>query len=66
MGMEMIPPPPPIAGMPPEVWAWLREARCVRPHVVARARAALAAGDRRVSADEIALAMLEGPYRDVA
>ncbi|HEX4906307.1 MAG TPA: hypothetical protein VFU93_12705 [Acidimicrobiales bacterium] len=57
---------PPVPGMPLEMWRWLREARPVRPDVVARAKAALAAGDRPVTADEIALAMLEGPYRDVA
>ena len=62
----MTPATPPVPGMPLELWRWLREARPVRPEVVARAKAALAAGDRRVSADEIALAMLEGPYRDVA
>jgi hypothetical protein len=57
--------PPPIAGMPPEIWTWLRESRSVRPHVVARVRAALAAG-RRVSSDDVALAIIHGPYRDVA
>ena len=58
-------PPPPIAGMPPEIWSWLRQSRSVRPHVVARVRAALAAGEL-VSAEDVALAILKGPYRDVA
>lgn len=61
----MTPLPPPVPGMPLEMWLWLREARPVRPHVVARARAALAAG-KQATADEVALAMLLGPYRDVA
>jgi hypothetical protein len=51
--------------MPLEMWAWLQEARAVRPHVVARVRAALAAG-QQVTPDEVARAMLTGPYRDVA
>lgn len=61
----MTPSPPPFPGMPLEMWAWLQESRPVRPHVVARVRAALAAG-KQATADEVALAMLQGPYRDVA
>ena len=65
MGWSMTLSPPPVAGMPPEVWKWLRESRSVRPHVVARVRAALAAGIQ-VSAEDVALAMISGPYRYVA
>ena len=61
----MTPSPPPIPGMPLEMWAWLQESSAVRPDVVARVRAALDEG-KRVSADDVALAILEGPYRDVA
>ena len=56
---------PPVAGMPIEVWTWLRESRSVRPHVVARVRAALEAGER-VTSDAVALAMITEPFRYVA
>ena len=56
---------PPVPGMPLEMWTWLRESRSVRPHVVARVRAALAEG-KQVSSDDLARAILDGPYRDVA
>ena len=56
---------PPVAGMPIEIWTWLHEPRSVRPHVVARVRAALVAG-HRVAPRDVALAMITGPYRDVA
>ena len=65
MGWDMIRSQPPIAGMPIEVWTWLRESRSVRPHVVARVRAALAAG-LDVTSYEVAAAILRGPFRDVA
>ena len=61
----MTPSKPPVAGMPIEIWTWLRESRSVRPHVVARVRAALAAGER-VSADAVATAMMTEPFRHVA
>ena len=54
-------PLPPIAGMPLELWTWLRESTLVRPHVVARARASLAAGER-TSAHDVADAILDGPF----
>jgi hypothetical protein len=48
---------PPVAGMPIEVWTWLRESLAVRPSVVARVRARLDAGDRP-TADDVAAAIL--------
>lgn len=61
-------PTPLVPGTSLDPWIWLREAM-VRPHVVARVRAALAAG-HRVSADDVALAILRRhdirPYRDAA
>lgn len=57
---------PPVAGMPVEVWSWLRESMAVRPHVVARVRAALDAGVQ-ATPDQVALAMLRHqPYRGAA
>ena len=53
---------PPIAGMPDEIWSWLRESMAVRPLVVARVRAALASGEQ-ASAEDVALAILGGPGR---
>ena len=58
-------PQPAVAGIPPEVWAYLRETMTVRPHVVARVRASLQAGVQPTS-DEVALAMLHGSQREVA
>ena len=55
---------PPVTGMSLEVWTWLRESRSVRPHVVARVRAALASGER-VTSDAVALAMITEPFRSV-
>jgi len=52
--------PPPVAGMPAEVWSWLRESTVVRPQVVARVRTALANGEQ-ASPDDVALAILAGP-----
>lgn len=52
---------PPVAGMPVEVWTWLRESMAVRPQVVARVRASLDAG-HQASADDVALAILRGPW----
>jgi hypothetical protein len=48
--------------MPPEVWRWLRESMVVRPHVVARVRAALDAG-HRPTPDQVAGAILDGRGR---
>jgi hypothetical protein len=48
---------PPVTGMPPEVWNWLRESLAVRPNVVAAVRARLDAGERPAPED-VALAML--------
>lgn len=55
---------PPVAGMPAEVWAWLRESMAVRPQVVARVRASLEAG-HQTSADDVARAIMNGPYRPI-
>jgi hypothetical protein len=49
---------PPVAGMPIEVWTWLRESVSVRPAVVAVARARLEAG-KRPTATELAEALLQ-------
>jgi hypothetical protein len=51
--------------MPAEIWSWLRESMAVRPHVVARVRAQLDAGEQP-TAYQVALAMLEDPFQDVA
>jgi hypothetical protein len=57
---------PPVAGMSVEVWSWLRETMEVRPHVVARIRAALDAG-HQATPDQVAAAMLRHqPYRGAA
>ena len=56
---------PPVHGMPIEVWTWLRESMAVRPHVVARVRASLEAGER-ATPDDIATAMLSGTRREGA
>jgi len=56
---------PPVPGMSLEVWSWLREAMVVRPHVVAKVRAALARG-QHASADEVARAILGGPGQHTA
>lgn len=62
----MVTPPKPAASdIPPEVWASLREPIEVRPNVVARVRAALAAGERPTP-DQVALAMMSWPYRGAA
>ena len=54
---------PPVAGMSPEVWRWLRESMAVRPHVVARVRAALDAGVRPTP-DQVAVAILDDRWRE--
>jgi hypothetical protein len=53
---------PPVTGMPPEVWIWLRESLAVRPKVVADVRARLDAGERPAPED-VALAMLPDVWR---
>jgi hypothetical protein len=54
------------AVIPLEIWVALTEMPVVRPHVVARVRAALAAG-LIGTPDDVARAMLCGaPYRDAA
>ena len=54
---DAAPVPPPVAGMPAEVWSWLRESLAVRPTAVAEARARLDAG-LRPSSVELADALL--------
>ena len=56
---------PPIAGMPVETWSWLRDSLAVRPHVVAQVRELLSAG-HRPTPDQVANAMIFGPYRGAA
>ena len=56
---------PPVAGMPPEVWSWLRDAQPVRPRVVADVRARLDAG-QRPTPEDVALAMLRDVRADGA
>ena len=53
---------PPVAGMSPAVWRWLRETTEVRQHVVARVRASLDAGERPTP-DQVAVAILHGGPR---
>ena len=54
---------PPVTGMSPEIWIWLRESQPVRPRVVAEVRARLVAGERPAPED-VALAVLEGLQGD--
>jgi len=42
---------PPVAGMPAEVWTWLRTSLAVRPAAVADARARLDAGVQPTAAE---------------
>jgi len=53
---------PPVTGLSPEVWTWLRESLPVRHGVVASVRARLAAGDRP-DPNDVALAILLGAPR---
>ena len=52
---------PPVTGLSPEVWTWLRESLAVRPNVVATVRERLAAGDRPAPEDVALAILLDAP-----